>query len=232
MKEQNRIIRLIAILILWGKGKLYPFVFSLINIFKGQAGTVPNSELPFKSSFKAWIRVVAFIVVAVFLPEQIAQAVEYDWRVIWQKPTVASLYTPAYLKNSQQFDVPLAIKNILKDVANKPVNAIKLSPEITIELEKPLELSNQRIEEIYNWLKGKPCGSKALFDYFSYTSQGRSVPGSLEQDIAVMALSIDILNDVTKPEGNPEVIKNSLYALSKTSEFFGQKLYPVSLRAP
>ena len=38
----------------------------------------------FKSNFKSWIRVVAFIVVAVFLPEQVAQAVEYDWRVIWK----------------------------------------------------------------------------------------------------------------------------------------------------
>ena len=43
----------------------------------------PKSE--FKSNFKSWIRVVAFIVIAVFLPEQVAQAVEYDWRVIAPK---------------------------------------------------------------------------------------------------------------------------------------------------
>ena len=42
-------------------------------------------------------------------------------------------------------------------------------------------------------------------------------------------LTIDILNGVIKPEGNPEIIKNSLYALSKTSEFFGEKLYPVKI---
>ena len=45
----------------------------------------PKTKSEFKSSFKSWIRVVAFIVVAVFLPEQVAQAVEYDWRVIAPK---------------------------------------------------------------------------------------------------------------------------------------------------
>ena len=42
---------------------------------------IEQAKKEFKSSFKAWIRVVALIVVAVFLPEQVAQAVEYDWRV-------------------------------------------------------------------------------------------------------------------------------------------------------
>ena len=47
-----------------------------------------KSKEGFKSSFKTWIRVVAFIVAAVFLPEQVAQAVEYDWRVLWHKPVI------------------------------------------------------------------------------------------------------------------------------------------------
>jgi cytoskeletal protein RodZ len=34
----------------------------------------PKSKPEFKSSFKAWIRVVAFIIVVIFLPEQVAQA--------------------------------------------------------------------------------------------------------------------------------------------------------------
>jgi len=50
-----------------------------------------------------------------------------------------------------------------------------------------------------------------------------------EQDIAVMALTVDILNGVTKPEGNPTIIKSSMYALSRAAEFFGQKLYAVKL---
>ncbi|MDD5506428.1 MAG: cysteine peptidase family C39 domain-containing protein, partial [Candidatus Omnitrophica bacterium] len=181
----------------------------------------------FKSSFKAWIRVVAFVVAAVFIPEQVAQAVEYDWRVLWHKPALglpSNTFAPDYLKNVQNINIPQAVKGILKDIANKPVTSIKISDNLIIELDKPLKMSNQRIEELYNWLMGKPCGSKALADFLNY----KGVKAE-EQDIAVFALTIDILNEVVKPEGNPEVIKNSLYALSKASEFFGLKLYPVKL---
>ncbi|MGD0337037.1 MAG: hypothetical protein ABSB18_08095, partial [Candidatus Omnitrophota bacterium] len=183
-----------------------------------------NEEKPvFKSSFKNWIRIVAFIVVAVFLPEQVAQAIEYDWRVLWQKPGL-NTFTPSYTRNIQSLDIPLAVRNILKDISGKPINAIRLSPDVTVQLEKPLNISKKRIEEIYNWLKGRPCGSKALYDYLRY--QGKQVE---EQDIAVMSLTVDILNDVVKPEGNPTVIKNSLYALSQASRFFGEQLYPAKI---
>src|SRR3989338_7444519 len=102
-------------------------------------GLSPQGADPkqFKSSFKAWIRIVAFIVVAVFLPEQVAQAVEYDFRVLWQKPSL-NTFAPPYLKNTPSFDIPLTIRNILKDIAGKPINAIKISPTLTVELEKPL----------------------------------------------------------------------------------------------
>ncbi|MFH1442395.1 MAG: cysteine peptidase family C39 domain-containing protein, partial [Candidatus Omnitrophota bacterium] len=181
---------------------------------------------PFKSSFSTWIRAVAFILVVVFVPEQAAQAVEYDWSVLWNRPAISPLNTlnPSYLKNIQNLHIPNAIKSILRDVSNKPITEIKISPEVSIKLEKPLKMSNRRIEEIYNWLIGKPCGAKALYDFLKY--QGVEVS---EQDISVLALTIDILNDVTKAEGNPEVIKSSLYSLAKTSEFFGHVLFPVKI---
>ncbi|MDP2928398.1 MAG: cysteine peptidase family C39 domain-containing protein, partial [Candidatus Omnitrophota bacterium] len=168
---------------------------------------------------------VAFIVVAVFLPEQVAQAVEYDWRVIWNRPAIGAI-APGYLKNLNNIDTALAIRNILKDIANKPVNAIKVSSNLTINLDKPLKMSNQKIDEITEWLKGKPCGSKALYDYLNYSGIKAA-----EGDIAIMALTVDILNDVVKPEGKPEVIKNSLYALAQAAKFFGADLYPVKVKA-
>ncbi|HPT39959.1 MAG TPA: cysteine peptidase family C39 domain-containing protein, partial [Candidatus Omnitrophota bacterium] len=183
----------------------------------------PKKE--FKSSFKAWIRMVAFVVVAIFLPEQVAQAVEYDWRVIWNKPAVGTI-APTYLKDLKNIDTALAIRNILNDIANKPVNAIKVSSNLTINLDKPLKMSNQKINEITEWLKGKTCGSKALYDYLNYSGTKAA-----EEDIAIMALTVDILNDVVKPEGNPKVIKNSLYALSQAAKFFGADLFPVKFNA-
>ncbi|TAM38401.1 hypothetical protein EPN54_04260, partial [bacterium] len=189
---------------------------------QAEAKTALKEKDVFKSSFKAWIRVVAFIVVAVFLPEQAAQAVEYDWRVLWSKPGSLTSYSPNLIKDPRQLDIAAAVRNILKDIAGKPITAIKISSTLTINLEKPLNISKQRIEEIYNWLAGRPCGAKALYDFLVY--KGVSAQ---EQDIAVMALTTDILSGVLKPEGNPKIIKSSLYALSRASEFFGAKLYPV-----
>ena len=210
------------------RGRIYPaIIYKMIDKTERPAQPEEKNEATkteFKSSFKTWIRVVAFVVSAVFIPEQAAQAVEYDWRVLWQKPAVGSTFTPGYLKDIGQIDIPLSIRNILKDIAGKPINAVQISPTLTVKLEKPLNISAQRIEEIYNWLKGKPCGSKALYDFLNY--KGAAVA---EQDIAVMALTVDILNGVVKPEGSPKVIRNSLYALSRTSEFFDHKLYPVEI---
>ncbi|MDD5119843.1 MAG: cysteine peptidase family C39 domain-containing protein, partial [Candidatus Omnitrophica bacterium] len=181
----------------------------------------PKKE--FKSNFKTWIRVVAFILLAVFLPEQVAQAAEYDWSVIWNKPAAGSI-APRYLKDINNIDTALTIRNILKDIANKPINAIKVSSNLTINLDKPLRMSNQRINEITEWLKGRPCGSKALYDYLNHSGVKAA-----EGDIAIMALTVDILNDVVRPEGRPEVIKSSLYALSEAAKFFKVNLFPVKV---
>ncbi|MFA5096533.1 MAG: hypothetical protein WC478_04240, partial [Candidatus Omnitrophota bacterium] len=166
-----------------------------------------TEDKKFHSSFKAWVRVVAFVVAAVFLPEQVAQAVEYDWRILWNKPAAA--FAPAYLQNVQNINIPQTVKSILKDISNKPITSLKISDNLTINLDKPLKMSNQRIEELYNWLLGKPCGSKALYDYLSYRglSPAGTTPGSFEQDIAILALTVDILHDVVRPEGNPKAIK-------------------------
>ncbi|MFA6349808.1 MAG: cysteine peptidase family C39 domain-containing protein, partial [Candidatus Omnitrophota bacterium] len=220
------------------RGKFYLFVAHIGSLVLRKklvaapeaAPVIKIDEPQFKSNFKLWIRTVAFIVVAIFMPEQVAQAAGFDASVIWQRPAMAAgalaarTFAPGYTKDLNALDIPLTIKQILKDVSNKPIDAIQLSPTVTIKLDKPLKISNQKIEEIYNWLKGKPCGSKALYELLAY--QGAKVT---EQDIAVLALTVDILNGIIKPEGNPGVIKSSMYALSRASEFFGFKLYPVKL---
>ncbi len=210
------------------------FVSSFSRQSKSVEGGIPPK---FRSSFagKPWIRIVAFVVALIFLPEQVAQAVEYDWRVIWQKPAVGNTFIPNYLNQNNlakpianaNLDIPVAIRDILKSIANKPITTIKISPTLSLQLEKPLKISSQRIEEIYNWLIGKPCGTKALFDLLNY--KGLSVK---EQDIAVLALTVDILNEILKPEGNPKIIKSSLYSLAKAAEFFGLKLYAVKFTNP
>ncbi len=103
---------------------------------------IGNDEPQFKSNFKLWIRTVAFIVVVIFMPEQVAQAAGFDPGVIWQKPAMAAgalaarTFAPGYTKDLNSLDIPLTVKQILKDVSNKPVDAIQLSPTVTIKLDK------------------------------------------------------------------------------------------------
>ncbi|MBU1997875.1 MAG: hypothetical protein KKE64_00090, partial [Candidatus Omnitrophica bacterium] len=217
----------------WGKGRS---IFSIFNIGINKMDkikTQDNSqqqEKEFKSSFKSWIRIVALVIVVIFVPEQVAQAAQYDWRVLWNKPVLSTftpMLSPAPLRDIASLDIAVAVRNILKDVSGKPITSIKVSPTLTIELDKPLNISKKRIEELFEWLKGRPCGSKALYDYLKYKGQDIQ-----EQDIAIMALTVDILNDIVKPEGNPSVIKTSMHALAKTAEFFGHKLYPVKVNLP
>ncbi|MDD5566056.1 MAG: cysteine peptidase family C39 domain-containing protein, partial [Candidatus Omnitrophica bacterium] len=157
---------------------------------------------------------------AVFLPEQAAQAAQYNWQAIWNQPVA---YKPL-LADSGHLDIPVAVKNILTEVAGKSLTNIQLSPNLTLHLNEPLQLSRDRIEEIYQWLQGKPCGSKTLFDLLAL----EGVP-VLEQDIAVLALTVDILNNVVKPVGSPAIIKTSLFALAKTAQFFNVSMYAAKI---
>src|SRR5512135_918451 len=120
-------------------------------------------EPAFQSSFKSWIRVVAFIVASVFLPEQVAQAAQFDWRVLWQNQASASL-APSALTEGRNLGTALTVTGILNQIADKPIHELKLSPTLSLTLDKPLNISRQRVEEISNWLMDKPapCGAKAL----------------------------------------------------------------------
>ncbi|MDD2752993.1 MAG: cysteine peptidase family C39 domain-containing protein, partial [Candidatus Omnitrophica bacterium] len=203
-----------------GKGETLPSSFHIGSNNIEEPATTENSHQEYRSSFKTWIRVVAFIVLAVFLPEQAAQAAQYNWQAIWNQPVA---YKPL-LADSGHLDIPVAVKNILTEVAGKSLTNIQLSPNLTLHLNEPLQLSRDRIEEIYQWLQGKPCGSKTLFDLLAL----EGVP-VLEQDIAVLALTVDILNNVVKPVGSPAIIKTSLFALAKTAQFFNVSMYAAKI---
>ena len=72
---------------------------------------------------------------------------------------------PGYTRNPININVPNTIKKLLQDINNKPITSIQLAPNVTVEMKAPLKMSAARIEQIYQWLLGKPCGTKALYDY-------------------------------------------------------------------
>ncbi|MEW6170735.1 MAG: cysteine peptidase family C39 domain-containing protein, partial [Candidatus Omnitrophota bacterium] len=187
---------------------------------------------------KIWIKIIAFIIAGIFLLEQPAWAIEYNPAVLWKniQPIFNSAFSgkpvnqinPALNITNQDLGNPEiadVLKKIILQLANKPIQEIRFNQNTNLILDKPLNLSKEKIEEIYNWVKGKPCGGKALYHYLHFIKGLNTYEG----DVSALALTVDILAGVTKPEGNPEIIKNSLFALQKTAEFFGYTLYPVKI---
>ena len=64
----------------------------------------------FKSSFKAWIRTVALIVILVFTPEQISWAFHYNPAVLWGERKV-----DAYLGVKEAATISESIRDLLTD---------------------------------------------------------------------------------------------------------------------
>ncbi|MDD5465686.1 MAG: hypothetical protein PHP73_05050, partial [Candidatus Omnitrophica bacterium] len=87
----------------------------------------PKSE--FKSSFKAWIRAVAFVVIAVFLPEQAAQAMGYDPTTIWNHSYFVNQGKNGFLT----YLVADNIKRSLDSLSYKQLNQVQLDKNLVIE---------------------------------------------------------------------------------------------------
>ena len=174
----------------------------------------------FKSKFKTWMKVISVVILLTFCPEQIAWAIQYDSGVLSQKPTFA-LSQQSLASGTEIAD---SVRKTLLQLSKKPYQEIRLSDNLSITLDKPLDISRDRIEEIHDWLRGRPCGTKALWDFLNY--KGIYVR---DGDIAALALTIDILNDLVEPEGDPEVIETSFYSLQQAAQYFGIDLYPIKL---
>ncbi|MBU1125312.1 MAG: hypothetical protein KKC84_04750, partial [Candidatus Omnitrophica bacterium] len=175
----------------------------------------------FHSHFKPWVRTVALAVAVMFIPEQFAHAIGFDAQVLWKVPEV---YVPIIPQESPKGNLPGRIKNLLSDLSVQQKTSITLSPSVTLKLQKPLSLSKERIAEIMRWLQGRPCGTKALIDLLRYYQ----IPFA-EEEVAALALAVDIFHGITILQGDPSQIKTSLYALGQAADFFGLKLSPVKI---
>ncbi|MFH1397423.1 MAG: hypothetical protein ABIH27_02595, partial [Candidatus Omnitrophota bacterium] len=88
----------------------------------------------FKSRFKSWIRTVAFIVVAIFLPEQVAWAIEYNPAALWSHlnplSALSSQSSAFSTPNPEVFNKAVAqsVHRFLKPLINKPIAQVQIKP--------------------------------------------------------------------------------------------------------
>jgi len=210
------------------------------NTLSGQSSLDKNTEEhpTFHSSFKRWIKIVAWIVILTFGPEQISWAVNYNPGVLWKSQ--AARYVDPSAPKAQQVSAQIAgnVENILRQIAYKENPQISLNlpnnafsdPELndrSILIKSNIFFTNNKIEKIYTWLREPGvhplnCGVYALRDLLG--SHDIDVPA---EELSVITLLVDILNHIIEP-GEPK-LKTSLYAIHRVAAAYGLDLKAAKL---
>jgi hypothetical protein len=203
-----------------------------------------KSNEDFKSRFSIWIRIVAWIVVIVFVPEQIAWAIEYNPAVIWRNMISRPMIEQApggITTNPALFNefVAKSVRRFLKPLVNKKLNRLQLKPRVNVNITNPQDearnvITKVQLKKIYEWLNDPetetlPCSAYVLYNLLKAKRKDINV-----EELSILLILIDILsgniNADTSIE-NPRYL-NSLYALEKTAQYFDLQLYSARLKEP
>ncbi|MCM8780159.1 MAG: cysteine peptidase family C39 domain-containing protein, partial [Candidatus Omnitrophica bacterium] len=219
-------------------------------IDKGLKEPEPESELieqqpEFRSTFKTWIKIVAFVVVAVFLPEQVAWAIEYNPAILWRQLNPVSIPslrgTSEAIPNPVVFNKAVAqsIYRFLKPLVDKPIEQVQIRPGLVINValsNNREPLTANRLKSIYDWLKKPetetvPCSAYVLYNLLKEKGIDVNIV-----ELSSLLILIDILVGNINAEGLARKVPttntriyNSLYALEKTAAYFGLNLYATKL---
>jgi len=201
-------------------------------------------EESFKSRFKSWIRLVALVVVLIFLPEQVSWAFNYNPAVLWGHSSssvqVIDLDSPnPQVSQEEMMAIQLSsgVANLLEQIENKENAQIKLglSSDINNSLssEKSVLISAKRkitpdyVQSVKSWIRNPNihpfnCGVYALKDLLD----GNKISTSLAE-IAVATLSVDLLNNIIEP--GEKFLKTSLFAIEEVARGYGLNVQAVKV---
>jgi len=188
-----------------------------------------------KPRFHPWIRAIAFLIVAVFLPEQVAWAIEYNPAVLYRnlpqgmQAPLAGGIVQGPVNIASELIVAENVKRSLSSLTYKTLKSVKLDDklEVTNDKEEGIFLTKNSVDKIYQWLKDKDtkpinCGIQGL----GYILKGYNVDASIEE-LSILTILTDILGGATNQyEGQFFV---SLYSLAEVANKYGVKLYPAKL---
>jgi len=103
-----------------------------------------------KSKFPTWMRGVALLVVAVFLPEQAAWAMSYDPSVLWAPKYYLGTGQAGYMANF----VAENVRRSLNSLEDKPLGQIQISQNLVVNVpgagKEATYLSSSYIKKIYS----------------------------------------------------------------------------------
>ena len=190
-----------------------------------------------KSRFPTWVRAIALLIVAVFIPEQVAWAIEYNPGILFShviQPVQPIVYVHGNpvtdLSNLQSGMVVAAnVRRSLESLSYKTLNKVSLAEnlEVTNPDEDGIFLTSTKINKIIDWLQDPDtktinCGIQGL----GYILKGYGVDTTIEE-LAILSILMDILSGaVNSFDGQ---LLTSLHSLTEVSWHFGIRLHPVEM---
>ncbi|MFC1594096.1 cysteine peptidase family C39 domain-containing protein, partial [Candidatus Omnitrophota bacterium] len=199
---------------------------------------------PLKSRFPTWIRAIALLIVAVFLPEQIAWAMEYSPSILFPNAAQQQMQQqpqtqqqPGNLIQGGQQQVQPPSEMIIAENVKRSLNSLTYKTLKNVSLDENLEVINEnedgifltrrKVNRIYNWLLDpatKPinCGIQGL----GYILKGYGIETTLEE-MAILTILTDIIAGTIEAYQGQLLV--SLYSLSEVANNYDVTLYPVQM---
>ncbi|MFC1754712.1 hypothetical protein ACFL96_15165, partial [Thermoproteota archaeon] len=195
--------------------------------------------------FKTWMRVVAIIVLVIFAPQQIAWAIDYDWRTLWNMTTMqnqaagrsqAAVIPYAALK-AAGFEKQIAfnIKESLESLLRSNAESVQFTDNIVVQRALTEPMTKEGIDSIYSQLVDAKnniitCGAYSLYNLlvaYGKTSTNREgeEQGPSILDITNTLILIDLLSDSDfKPHFRSNELEVSFHSVIKTAQVYGVEL--------
>ncbi len=176
-----------------------------------------------KTKYPRWIRVIAALVVLVFLPEQASWAMGYDPTILWAPKQLMGTGQEGYVSNF----VAENIKRSLDFLANKPLQKIKISENLVVDgVDNPKDkkvISVREVKKIYDWLRSSStqvsnyCGVYALNNFLKYRQKTAN-----QYELTLQVVMVDILSGNIKDYKGQ--LRSTLFAIQKVAGGFGFEL--------
>ncbi|MDE2009504.1 MAG: hypothetical protein KGJ09_05425, partial [Candidatus Omnitrophica bacterium] len=187
--------------------------------------TPAADKTPFVSRFNQWMKVIAIVVLAAFIPNQVSWAFGYNPAVLYRNLPVSPMQDEEGMTLPQPaMQVAGSLEYLLKQIQDKPKLRLELNLDAqkkghTLEIDTKTVFNAQKISQVTQWLKTPGlnvlnCGVYALKDVLNAHGIYRSL-----QEISVMTLSVDIMANIVKV-GAPK-LKTTLFAINKTAQALG-----------
>ena len=186
------------------------------------------------------MKVIAIVVLATFIPDQISWAFGYNPAMLYKNLPVYAMQDTGMTMPKPAMQVAGSLEYLLKQIQDKPNLRLQLNldPSTVIpasstvipakagihnknilEIDTKTIFTADKINQITQWLKTPNlnvlnCGVYALKDILEANGIKRSL-----SEISVMTLSVDIMADIIKV-GEPK-LKTTLFAINKTAKALG-----------